>query len=303
MEMEDNMDTIIRHENQMITTENDPIVAWWSFAKTIIATAALKLVEKGELSLDSKYYGLEGNLKELLNHHSGLTDYEISKAYHQAVSRGDQAWTFEELMEEVNGYDLIAKPGDKFRYSNIGYYYIRKLIEEKMAMSLDEAIQVLLFDALEIEFRVGQTINDLSFCDYGIIDDYDPKWVYHGMFMGKLSHAVTFLNCLMRGDILKDETLLLMKDTEVFNFDVGDRPWQVPGYALGLMVNKEDNERYCLGHTGAGPGSVLAIYHFPSTSKALTVGCVMAADDQSLVENQLMKIAMSYHKKFDIISN
>jgi CubicO group peptidase (beta-lactamase class C family) len=52
----------------------DP-VPWWSFTKTVLAVAALRLVERGVLSLDEKIAGEPFTLAHLLRHEAGFPDY------------------------------------------------------------------------------------------------------------------------------------------------------------------------------------------------------------------------------------
>ncbi|MBP0576004.1 hypothetical protein J8J27_35320, partial [Mycobacterium tuberculosis] len=42
------------------------------------------------------------------------------------------------------------------------------------------------------------------------------------------------------------------------------RPWQRPGYGLGLMMDGAAPSAF--GHTGGGPGSVVAVYHDPAAA-------------------------------------
>jgi len=49
------------------------------------------------------------------------------------------------------------------------------------------------------------------------------------------------------------------------------RPWKTLGYGLGLFIDPESLRGRCLGHTGEGPGSVAAAYHFPDLDPTLTV--------------------------------
>jgi CubicO group peptidase (beta-lactamase class C family) len=50
-------------------------VAWWSFSKTVIAAAALVLLDHGKLELDGPVPRAPYTLRHLLQHTSGLPDY------------------------------------------------------------------------------------------------------------------------------------------------------------------------------------------------------------------------------------
>jgi len=65
---------------------------WWSFTKTILAVAALRLVEAGKLELDARRPGKPYTLRQLLLHRAGVPNYGRLQAYHEAVARGEDAW-------------------------------------------------------------------------------------------------------------------------------------------------------------------------------------------------------------------
>src|ERR1019366_1353650 len=99
----------------------DAVVPWWSFTKTLISTAALALVRDGVLRLDDRLPGRPYSLRMLLQHRAGLADYGDLRDYHEAVSRDDNAWPSEMLMERVDAERLWFEPGQGWAYSNIGF--------------------------------------------------------------------------------------------------------------------------------------------------------------------------------------
>src|SRR3546814_15086788 len=67
-------------------------VPWWSFTKTVIAIAALRLVERGALALDAPLAGEDYSLAQLLRHEAGLPDYVGLARYHADVAAGAAPW-------------------------------------------------------------------------------------------------------------------------------------------------------------------------------------------------------------------
>jgi CubicO group peptidase (beta-lactamase class C family) len=65
------------------TTEKVP---WWSFTKTTLSIAALRLVERNALSLDAKLPGKPFSLRQLLRHEAGVPDYGGIVGYHTDVA-------------------------------------------------------------------------------------------------------------------------------------------------------------------------------------------------------------------------
>ncbi len=268
------------------------IVPLWSFGKTIVAAAILKLVQQGTLDLSQNYYGLNGNLFQVLRHEAGLGDYYASKKYFEAVDNKETAWTPDQMMKIVNGDKLIFDPGEGWMYSNIGYYYLRKLIVDTTQTTLNNALRLLVLDEDLDEIKVieGMTSNGES--TY-IAGDYDSDWVYPGMFVGTLKSACLFLDKLAQGEILSIKYLDMMLDPYVLGFDIGDRPWKIPAYGCGIMIDNQKGEKYSFGHTGMGPGSVIAIYHYPNGNQPITVGAIIESTDQGEVE----KLVVEYLKE------
>lgn len=85
-------------------TENPeprPLVPWWSVSKTILAAAALSLVDRGKLNLDVSVAGAPYTLRHLLQHTAGLPDYGPNPDYHRAVAAGDSPWTIDQLIDWI----------------------------------------------------------------------------------------------------------------------------------------------------------------------------------------------------------
>jgi D-alanyl-D-alanine carboxypeptidase len=116
---------------------------WWSLSKTALATAALALVQRGELELDSPLVGREFTLRHLLRHSAGLPDYGDLAAHHLAVSAGHTPWSYEELFTRVEVNRLRSQPGTHFKYSNVGYTIVRMLIEERTGLTIGGALMHL----------------------------------------------------------------------------------------------------------------------------------------------------------------
>jgi CubicO group peptidase (beta-lactamase class C family) len=123
-------------------------VPWWSFTKTVLATAALRLVAQGRLSLDESFDGRPYTLRQLLQHRAGVPDYSGLPSYHAAVQRGDKPWDVGQLLDRVGADRLDFEPGHGWRYSNVGYFFIRRKIEQTTGHDIGSALRHLVFDAL-----------------------------------------------------------------------------------------------------------------------------------------------------------
>src|SRR5882672_11473166 len=125
-------------------TSTDGVIApvpWWSFTKTVIAAGALALVRDGRLALDGPLPHRPYSLRQLLQHRAGVTNYGELAAYHEAVARGDTPWPIAELLERTDADKLRYQPGHGWFYSNIGYLFVRQLIEATCDEPIDAALQ------------------------------------------------------------------------------------------------------------------------------------------------------------------
>ena len=87
----------------------------------------------GTLELDAPRPHKRYTLRQLLLHRAGVPNYGGLEAYHEAVSRGEDAWPRERLFEAVNAERLDFEPGTRWNYSNVGYLFVRDAIEEAVS--------------------------------------------------------------------------------------------------------------------------------------------------------------------------
>lgn len=62
-------------------------------------------------------------------------------------------------------------------------------------------------------------------------------------------------------------------------------PWAGPGYGLGLLIGTSVLGTRVAGHTGKGPGSVIAVYHAVDRAPPVTAAAFTARDDPASVEH------------------
>lgn len=118
-----------------------------SLSKAFIATAVLLLQQDGKLSLNDKVSqyikGLPDgwsniSLLQLLQHTSGLL--RDPGDYHPYVEQGDTA-----VIQSMYTVPLHARPGQKWLYSNVGYYLLAEVITRVSGQSWDRFITKRIF--------------------------------------------------------------------------------------------------------------------------------------------------------------
>jgi len=250
---------------RLITTEasdnpeSQPLVPWWSVSKTVLAAAALVLVEHRKLDLNAPIANAPYTLRQLLQHTSGLPDYGPNPEYHKAVGAGESPWTVDELLHRVNASTLLFAPGTRFSYSNIGYLFVRRIIERAVDADLNDALRALVLDPLGIEGAfVANAPEHFDATIWGNAQRYDPRWVYHGCVVGSLSCAATWLHRLIHGRLLAPgtRTAMLMPGS----YDADAKASEDFGYGLGLMNEPVRPGERLVGHAGLGPGSTITVF-------------------------------------------
>jgi CubicO group peptidase (beta-lactamase class C family) len=277
---------------------DDPSVPWWSFTKTVLAAAALVLVDAGRLALDHPLSGRAYTLRQLLQHRAGVPDYGGWKQYHDAVAAGGPPWSVEELLDRARVLRAFP-PETTWIYSNIGYLFVRQLIERTMQEPIGEAVARLVLAPLGIDnVSVAVTPDDLGGTRWGNPTGYHPGWVYHGLLLGPPAAAALFLDRLMRGDLLSRTSIKAMRSSFPIPIEPApvpvapppERPWLAPAYGLGLMMETAAGRDPFMGHSGEGTTNA-AVYHFPARRPAVTVGIFAPTRDIGLVERRAVAAA------------
>ena len=159
-----------------------------STSKTLTGTAAMVLVDRGELNLDapvSQYVagfiapsGAEGvTVRQCLNHSAGWLGYD----YHD-TGRGDDALA--KYVADVRKLPQLTKPGTTFSYNNAAIAVAGHVIEQLTRQTFEDAIQALVLDPIRLA--------DTSYFSDGIIgyniaachaDDNDATSVVPSLWM------------------------------------------------------------------------------------------------------------------------
>ncbi|AOT07813.1 serine hydrolase domain-containing protein [Pseudoalteromonas luteoviolacea] len=276
-------------EGVLVHEQSSEIVPWWSFTKTVIGVLVMRLCDTGKLNLDDNYPGKPFTYRQLLQHTSGLGDYSFLPEYHKAVENNEKPWSIETLFEKVNVDALRFEPGGGWCYSNIGYLLLRQQVERLSDTGLCDLVERLLVKELGLNSAILVNNSKAFSTLYGSKESYDPNWCYHGLIAGKVGDAALFLHYLLNGEILSTDTVAQMLRTLPLKVNVGERPWTQPAIGLGLMCN-DDSKLKTAGHTGMGPGSVIAVHHFKQ-ARPQTIAVFSVGQDQAQVENKAVQLA------------
>ncbi|MFC6340278.1 serine hydrolase [Pseudomonas sp. CCM 7891] len=275
---------------QSLTPDQPEIVPWWSFTKTVIAATALTLVRDGLVRLDAPVLDQPFTVRQLLRHEAGLADYGELAQYHAAVANQEAAWPEDDMLRRLDATRLRYSPGASWRYSNVGYLYIAKLIERVTDLTLEEAVSRRTLIPLGLSsMRFATTHADLQESFPGNASNYDPAWVYHGLLIGPISQAALFLDRLFTGHLLPTRLLQDMQAVRILGGPISGRPWVTPGYGLGVMQGPIEGGLILSGHTGCGPGSVIAVYRCSDGEASACCATFEAGATEGAVEAQVAR--------------
>jgi CubicO group peptidase (beta-lactamase class C family) len=271
--------------------ESEALFPWWSITKSVLAAATLRLADQGRFSLDDCYNRRPFTIRQLLQHTAGLNNYG-GASYQTAVEAGDPVWPVAELLGRVNAERLIFAPGQGWAYSNVGYIFVRQLIEDSVGLEIDGALRLLVFAPMGIaRTRIAKTTNDMEQIFWGNPHGYDPRWVYHGLLIGPPSDAVDFLRHLFSPAFLSERARSAMKTMRELGGAFAGRPWTKTGYGLGLMMGEMRGAGKAFGHSGAGPESVSSLYCFPELPGRPIVAAFGQWSDEGITERQTTQLA------------
>jgi hypothetical protein len=104
--------------------------------------------------------------------------------------------------------------------------------------------------------------------------------------------AAKLLHGIFRGDLLQQSSIeAILERSTILDKVVPGRPWTKVGYALGLMSGSMGNVGRAWGHSGSGPHSSNAIYHFPDLDRSVTVATFADTETEGPAEFEALAIA------------
>jgi CubicO group peptidase (beta-lactamase class C family) len=197
-----------------------------SLSKPITATAIMLLQQKQLLSYDEKAirylpglpaYAQQVTIRQLLNHTSGIKDYEQALAGKKGLTNRDIVmWLHEQRA-------LNFEPGSQFDYSNSGYILLSLIIEQVSKQSYRQFLHDSIFTPLQMNhttvydetkpmiknkavgFNQDKQPDDYSILttgDGGIYSTVGNLYTFHQSFHGLLSKEN--LELMYQPPLLKD---------------------------------------------------------------------------------------------------
>ncbi len=234
-----------------------------SITKTYTAVLIMKLVESGQLSLNTKiniFFPEIPNsnmitVEHLLRHRSGLVNFTSDEIYQKILpnqqTRKDMIQLFVKLGTEFN-------PDEKFKYSNTGYVLLSYILEDIHKQNFSEVLkkEITQPNGLANTFlykKEAPQVNEVI--SYQLSDKWAPNTNTHqnvplgaGSIASTTEELSRFLWLLFNNKLLSKTSTDLMKTI-------------VDGYGLGLF-KVPYNKKFGFGHTGGIDGFRSQAFYF-----------------------------------------
>ncbi|GMR06251.1 MAG: hypothetical protein BMS9Abin25_0836 [Gammaproteobacteria bacterium] len=280
-------------KNKVALSSNHTMAAF-SMTKTLTAIGVLQLLERDKIKLEDNIslyvehpYSTEITIRQLLSHTSGLPDPIPLKWVHLAknhITFNEKKALEKVLLENPKASSL---PGEKYEYSNIGYWLLGGIIEKVSGLSYSEYISKNIFEPLhlsksEIGFSVIQEENHakgylkkysfMNLLKSFLIEDttwgeYEENWLHINnvylngpAFGGAIGSARAFSRILQ--SLLSDKSVLLGSNVKQHLFsqeknNSGKEIDMTLGWHIGVL---NSNKYYFKEGGGAGFHSEMRIY-------------------------------------------
>ncbi len=258
-------------ENQVAATQ-ETVYELASVSKPVTATALMMLVEEGKLVLDSTVAFYMGNVvtdnyktvtvRRLMNHTSGIPSdhYTYTKLYAPTPLR----YNTRDQLTDLFALKPAAAPGEKYLYSNAGFFLQAAILEKITGQTYQEFIQQRIYDKADMKhscFINGDSIiphhaqgytkrkgKMVRFSLEGTIQALNTNGF--GGLMSTTADLLAYTRALLQGKLIKKETLEQMLVPGLYRDGTTIYPGngqRTVGLAWNVMLI--DGKR-CIFHTG-----------------------------------------------------
>lgn len=209
------------HQKAVLKKETPFYIA--SLSKSFTAVAIFRLAEKGLLSFDDvavKFvddlpaYAQHITIKQLLNHTSGIRDYE-NKLTQKGLTNSEVIhW-----LQSQSGLDF--KSGTKFQYSNSGYIILSLIIEKISGMSYARFLKENIFNPLQMNhttvYESNTVIPDkaIGYNKDKKVDDYSILTTGDGGIYATAEDLYKLDKALRTHQLLSEESTKLLYQTPI----------------------------------------------------------------------------------------
>jgi D-alanyl-D-alanine carboxypeptidase len=254
-----------------------------SITKLFVATVVLQLVQEGRLRLDDVLAGFVPafpgteriTIRQLLNHTSGVPDYQRSAHFGQRLLHDRQRrWRTDDVLALVSGARPDFAPGTDYLYSNTGYVLLGQVIEAVTGASWAAEVRRRIIDPLRLRhtyvsgaeavpggvlpgyFDVDEDGDEENIETGGPWPSLETTEGPAGAVVSTAADLAVFGGALFRGRLLSP-AMLRQAVAE------GPHHPRTSNYGLGVEVLRPDYRTTVWGHGGFTPGFRSALWYVP----------------------------------------
>ena len=226
-------------------------------------------------------------IHHLLTHTSGVPSFTSMVTYRFNMHAPQ---TIKQMIDRFRDKPLDFEPGEKFRYSNSGYFLLGAIVEEASGKSYEEFLRTEVFDPLEL--------NDTGYDRFRSVLPHratgyerQKEELVHAYYLdmsqpyaaGALYSTVEDLyrwdQALRRGELISKDAYIKMYAPEK------------EGYAYGWSV-KTKNGRKSISHGGGINGFLTYILRVPDKKLCVVVLCNVTPANSEKVAQDLAAIVL-----------
>lgn len=274
-----------------------------SVSKPITATLMLILVQKGLVSLEKTIEdylpefkdkpAAKITIKQLLNHTSGMPNYDIIKDFFPRISR--QSFSRENYLKVYKDSALAFEPGTRYMYSSWGYFTLGYIIEKVTKKSYEQAMKDEIFSKINMANSGSYSHTQIipkraSGYDYGFGSFLSADFRDQSNTMGT-GDIYTTVEDLFKFHMAIANNTLLNKELTKEMFTPGMRPAR---YGYGWF---NQNFRYTATdsiianyHLGTTEGFNAFMIRIPATNSMAVILCNSATTDYLGIIKSILKV-------------
>ncbi|HWQ33033.1 MAG TPA: serine hydrolase [Blastocatellia bacterium] len=246
-----------------------------SITKQFTAAAIMLLAERGKLSVNDpvcKYFSdcpaawSEITIHHLLSHTSGLPNYTSLPSYREYMT---VPVTNESLVARFRDKPLDFKPGEKWSYSNSGYFILGIIIEKVTGDTYETFLQKNIFDPLRLKntgYDRPVYLLKHRATGYSMQNGKQINSLYLDMTQPGAAGALysTVGDLMAWTEALHSDRLLSARSREAMMTPVKNN------YGYGLTINTQFN-RSVIGHGGGINGFSTYLQYYPAEKVTVVV--------------------------------
>ncbi|GAB3950939.1 hypothetical protein GCM10028805_30010 [Spirosoma harenae] len=274
-----------------------------SVSKPLTAILMLIQVQKGLVDLDktidhylpgfSTKNGSRIKIRQLLNHTSGLPNYDVIADFFPRISR--QNFSREEYIKLYKDSTLVFEPGTNYNYSSWGYFTLGYIMEQVTGKSYAQLMKEDIFDKLGMKssgsyYHTQIVTKRASGYDYSLGGYTSADFRDQSNTMGT-GDIYSTVEDLFKLHLAITNNALLNKSLTDQMFTPGIRPWR---YGFGWFNQQfkytPTDSVFVNYHLGMTEGFLSFIVRIPSTNSLVVFLCNSSPTHFFGIATNLIKI-------------